>query len=83
MLCSTVSESNLLADIAKIVDENKLINCANDYTRKSVTDGLIALGYDASICKSSWGKNVSFPPGTRSNRSRSFDLLTNLFNKLY
>ncbi|WOH01724.1 hypothetical protein DCAR_0521109 [Daucus carota subsp. sativus] len=63
VLCSTVSESNLLADIAKIVDENKLINCANDYTRKSVTDGLIALGYDASICKSSWGKNVSFPPG--------------------
>ncbi|KAK6161424.1 hypothetical protein DH2020_004805 [Rehmannia glutinosa] len=34
-----------------------------DDLRKIVTDGLIALGYNASVCKSKWEKSSSIPAG--------------------
>lgn len=63
VLCACVSERNLLADVAKIVDKNKIGKRKDDFCRKIVTDGLLALGYDASICKSRWEKSSSYPAG--------------------
>ncbi|XXG68222.1 hypothetical protein AAC387_Pa06g1360 [Persea americana] len=60
--CASVSERNILADTAKIVEKNKI--CKNkDDCRKIVIDELLSLGYDASICKSRWEKSPSFPAG--------------------
>ncbi|CAI0434228.1 unnamed protein product [Linum tenue] len=61
--CASVAERNLLADTAKIVDKNKIGKRNDEFCRKIVTDGLTALGYDASICKSRWEKSVSHPAG--------------------
>ncbi|XVF21684.1 hypothetical protein REPUB_Repub12eG0111400 [Reevesia pubescens] len=61
--CASVSERNLLADTAKIVEKNKICKRKDDFCRKIVTDGLLAFGYDASICKSRWEKSPSFPAG--------------------
>lgn len=66
MPCASVSERNLLADTAKIVEKNKICKRKDDNCRKIVTDGLLALGYDASICKSHWDKSPSYPAGTFS-----------------
>lgn len=63
VMCSSVFERNLLADTASIVDKNKISKCKDDSSRKLVTDGLLALGYDASICKSRWEKAPSYPAG--------------------
>lgn len=63
VMCSSVSERNLLADTANIYEKNKLCKCKIEHIRKSVTDGLIALGYDASICKSRWEKAPTYPAG--------------------
>ncbi|KAJ8650435.1 hypothetical protein MRB53_003458 [Persea americana] len=60
--CSSVSERNLLADTAKIVEKNKICKRKDDCGR-IVTDGLSSLGYDASICRSRWEKSPSFPAG--------------------
>ncbi|KAK8555430.1 hypothetical protein V6N13_045961 [Hibiscus sabdariffa] len=59
----SVNEKNLLADTAKIMEKNR--NCKNkdEFCRKIVTDGLLTLGYDASICKSLWERSPSFPAG--------------------
>ncbi|KAL0437425.1 UNVERIFIED_CONTAM: hypothetical protein Sradi_0450400 [Sesamum radiatum] len=54
---------NLLADTAKIVERNKINKRKDGLCRKIVTDGLIALGHNASICKSKWDKSPSFPAG--------------------
>lgn len=55
-------ERNLLADTAMIVEKNK--NCKRkDDLRKIVTDGLVSLDYNSSICKSKWDKSPSFPAG--------------------
>ncbi|KAA3471192.1 Bifunctional DNA-directed RNA polymerase subunit beta-beta' [Gossypium australe] len=59
----SVSEKILLADTAKIVEKNKICKSKDDFCRKMVTDGLLTLGYDASICKSSWEKSPSCPAG--------------------
>lgn len=59
--CASVAERNLLADTAKIVEKNK-IKPKDDLTT-IVMDGLSALGYDASICKSRWEKSPSYPAG--------------------
>ncbi|XP_057506065.1 uncharacterized protein LOC130789352 [Actinidia eriantha] len=60
--CASVTERNLLADTSKIVEKNK--NCKQkDDLRKIVTDSLLLLGYDASICKSRWEKSPSYPAG--------------------
>ncbi|OMP08812.1 hypothetical protein COLO4_06094 [Corchorus olitorius] len=61
--CASVSERNLLADTARIVEKNKISKRKDDFSRKVVTDGLLALGYDASICKSRWEKSPSYPAG--------------------
>ncbi|KAL4295210.1 hypothetical protein GQ457_12G004080 [Hibiscus cannabinus] len=60
--CATVAERNLLADTAMIVEKNK--NCKRkDDLRKIVSDGLVSLGYNSSICISKWDKSPSFPAG--------------------
>lgn len=61
--CATVVERNLLADISQIVEKNKACKSKNDL-RKIVTDELLKLGYNASICKSKWEKAPSVPAGT-------------------
>jgi hypothetical protein len=62
--CASICERNMLADTAKIVDKNKISKRKDDVCRKIVTDGLLGLGYDASICKSRWEKAPSYPAGT-------------------
>lgn len=63
VLCVGVSERNLLADTAKIVEKHKINKRKDGFCRKLVADGLISLGYDASICKSKWEKTPSFLAG--------------------
>ncbi|KZV17044.1 hypothetical protein F511_34294 [Dorcoceras hygrometricum] len=58
-----VSERNLLADTTRIVEKNKISKRKDGFCRKILTDGLAALGYNASICNSKWGKTASFPAG--------------------
>ncbi|GMP77206.1 hypothetical protein CsSME_00033562 [Camellia sinensis var. sinensis] len=60
--CASLAERNLLADTSKTVDKNKTCKPKDDL-RKIVTDGLLLLGYDASICKSRWEKSSSYPAG--------------------
>ncbi|GFZ14165.1 hypothetical protein Acr_24g0003550 [Actinidia rufa] len=60
--CASVAERNLLADTSKIVEKNKICKRKDDL-RTIVTDGLLLLGYDASICKSRWEKSPSYPAG--------------------
>ncbi|KAI8566339.1 hypothetical protein RHMOL_Rhmol02G0033200 [Rhododendron molle] len=62
--CASVDERHLLAETSKIVEKNKICEKKDDL-RKIVTDGLLLLGYDASICKSRWEKSPgpSFPAG--------------------
>ncbi|KAL8486490.1 hypothetical protein ACS0TY_023246 [Phlomoides rotata] len=61
--CASVAERNLLADISKIVEKNNKICKRKDDLRKFVTDDLIGLGYNASVCKSKWDKSSSIPAG--------------------
>lgn len=61
--CKSVVERNLLADTAKIVDKNKICKRKDSFCRKIVTESLLALGYDASVCKSRWEKSPSHPAG--------------------
>ncbi|XWS39250.1 hypothetical protein CRYUN_Cryun18bG0034700 [Craigia yunnanensis] len=60
--CASVVERNLLADTALIVEKNKNFKRKDDL-RKIVTDGLVSLGYNSSICKSKWDKSPFFPAG--------------------
>lgn len=64
--CASIRERNLLADTAKIVEKNKICKRKDDFCRNLVTDGLLALGYDASVCKSRWEKSSSYPAGNLS-----------------
>ncbi|KHN18844.1 hypothetical protein glysoja_028213 [Glycine soja] len=61
--CASVRERNLLADTAKIVEKNKICKRKDNFCRKILTDELLTLGYDASICKSRWEKSPSYPAG--------------------
>ncbi|KAL6007293.1 hypothetical protein ACLOJK_032790 [Asimina triloba] len=61
--CTSVTERNLLADVANIVERNKTICKSKVECRGIAATGLSALGYDASICKSRWEKFLSFPAG--------------------
>ncbi|XP_022145977.1 uncharacterized protein LOC111015299 [Momordica charantia] len=61
--CTSVHERNLLADTARIVEKNKVCKRKDNLARQIVTNGLLALGYDASICKSHWEKSPSYPAG--------------------
>ncbi|CAL5193695.1 unnamed protein product [Lathyrus oleraceus] len=57
--CPNVFEKNLLAEITKIIEKNKTVcKRKDDNCRKTITDGLLTLGYDASICKSRWEKST-------------------------
>lgn len=62
--CASVYERNLLADTTKIIEKNKA-TCKrkDDCCRKIVTEGLLGLGYDASVCKSRWEKSSFCPAG--------------------
>ncbi|XP_058197355.1 uncharacterized protein LOC131313198 isoform X1 [Rhododendron vialii] len=60
---ASACERNLLADISKIVEKNKISKRKDDSCRKIVIDDLIGLGYAASICKSRWEKSPSHPAG--------------------
>ncbi|PIM97333.1 hypothetical protein CDL12_30197 [Handroanthus impetiginosus] len=61
--CASVIERNLLADTSRIVEKNNKTCEGKDDLRKIVTDGLIAFGYNASVCKSKWEKSSSIPAG--------------------
>ncbi|XP_041003513.1 uncharacterized protein LOC121248951 [Juglans microcarpa x Juglans regia] len=61
--CASVWERKLLADTAKIVEKNKICKRKDEFCRNVVTDGLLAMGYDASVCKSRWEKSPSHPSG--------------------
>ncbi|CAK9157312.1 unnamed protein product [Ilex paraguariensis] len=61
--CGSDSERTLLLKTAKIVEKNKIGKRKDDFCRNIVTDGLLALGYDSSICKSRWDKSPSYPAG--------------------
>ncbi|XP_058737990.1 uncharacterized protein LOC131610131 [Vicia villosa] len=57
--CPNVFERNMLAEITKIIEKNKTVcKRKDDNCRKTITDGLLTLGYDASICKSRWEKST-------------------------
>ncbi|KAE8660679.1 hypothetical protein F3Y22_tig00116951pilonHSYRG00641 [Hibiscus syriacus] len=60
---TSVNEKKLLADTMKILEKNRNCKSKDEFCRKIVTDGLLTLGYDASICKSFWEKSPSFPSG--------------------
>ncbi|KAL7105358.1 hypothetical protein ACP275_07G039100 [Erythranthe tilingii] len=61
--CASVAERNLLADTSKIVEKHNKTCKRKDDLRKIVTDCLIALDYNASVCKSKWEKSPSIPAG--------------------
>lgn len=63
VLCTNVTERNLLADTSKIMDRTRNFKCGKSETRKIVCDGLKLLGYDAAVCKSKWEKATSVPAG--------------------
>ncbi|KAI6684257.1 hypothetical protein NL676_030170 [Syzygium grande] len=63
VMCATLCERNLLADTARIVEKQKMSKRKDESVLKIVPDGLSALGYDASVCKSRWEKSASFPAG--------------------
>jgi PDDEXK-like family of unknown function len=65
VVCATVSERNLLADVATLVDKHKYCKRV-DELRKIVADGLRSNGYNAFICKSRWEKSTSIPAGNNS-----------------
>ncbi|KAG6420103.1 hypothetical protein SASPL_116620 [Salvia splendens] len=61
--CASVEERNLLAETSRIVEKNSKTCKRKDELRKVVSDGLVALGYNASVCKSKWEKTSSVPAG--------------------
>lgn len=60
--CASIAQRNLLADTSRIVDKNKICKRKDELT-KIVAEGLLLIGYDASICKSRWEKSSSYPAG--------------------
>ncbi|KAE9592298.1 hypothetical protein Lal_00033515 [Lupinus albus] len=61
--CESVTQNILLANTAKIVEENNKVYERKNDLKKTVTEGLSSLGYDSSICKSKWDKTSSYPAG--------------------
>ncbi|KAM3326126.1 putative protein isoform X1 [Capsicum chacoense] len=59
--CPSIIERNVLADITKIIEKNRMIKRKDNITRKMVVDGLLVLGYDVSICESHWERTPSTP----------------------
>ncbi|MQM12194.1 hypothetical protein Taro_045111 [Colocasia esculenta] len=69
--CASTAERNLLADTSRIVEKSHGKTCCGSrgnrgtVCRRIVADGLVALGHDASVCRSRWDKSPSFPAGTQ------------------
>ncbi|OIW07242.1 hypothetical protein TanjilG_08357 [Lupinus angustifolius] len=61
--CASAVERNLLADTSKIVEKNSKVIKRKDELRKIVTESLLSLGYDSSICKSKWDKTLTYLAG--------------------
>ncbi|MCD7452783.1 hypothetical protein HAX54_018136 [Datura stramonium] len=61
--CPSLFERNVLADITKVIEKNRTVKRKDTSIRKMVVDGLLAVGYDASICESRWEKTPSTPAG--------------------
>ncbi|CAJ1976412.1 unnamed protein product [Sphenostylis stenocarpa] len=61
--CASVAERNLLADTSNIVDKNSKVYKRKGDLRKIVTESLVSLGYNCSICVSKWDKTPTFPAG--------------------
>lgn len=59
---ANVVERNVVADVTKILEANKICKPKDD-CRKFVVNGLGDLGYNASICKSRWDKSPQYPAG--------------------
>ncbi|XP_010504268.1 PREDICTED: uncharacterized protein LOC104781324 [Camelina sativa] len=53
LLCANVAESDLETKATELVETK------DDSTLKAVADELVALGYDAAVCKSRWEKSKS------------------------
>ncbi|KAG7574132.1 PDDEXK-like [Arabidopsis suecica] len=63
VLCTSIRERNLLADVTKIVETSKNCKLKDESCLESVVNGLVSLGYDAALCKSRWEKSPSCPAG--------------------
>ncbi|KAI4329731.1 hypothetical protein MLD38_028082 [Melastoma candidum] len=66
VLCACVSEKNLYADVARIVEKPRACK-RKDFSLaaglSAIIDGLVAVGYDASTCKCRWEKSPCTPAG--------------------
>ncbi|CAG7908172.1 unnamed protein product [Brassica rapa] len=60
VLCTSISERNVMADVSKIVETSKR---KDQSCLKNLVSVLVRLGYDAAICKSRWEKTPSYPTG--------------------
>ncbi|XP_024004187.1 uncharacterized protein LOC112081624 [Eutrema salsugineum] len=63
VLCTSVCEKNLMADVTKIVETSKNCKRKDESCLKTVANGLVSLGYDAALCRSRWEKSPSCPAG--------------------
>ncbi|GAB2248491.1 hypothetical protein Droror1_Dr00008373 [Drosera rotundifolia] len=54
---------SVMAETVKIVERNKAVCKRKSDFGRVVTEGLVAVGFDASVCKSKWEKSPSFPAG--------------------
>lgn len=63
--CGSSAEKDLLSETARIVERTRTKGGKEDCgaIRKMVADGLVALGYDASLCKCRWEKTPTIPAG--------------------
>lgn len=61
--CPSLLERNVLAEITKIIEKNRMVKRKANFIRKMVVDGLLAMEYNASICESRWEKTPSTPAG--------------------
>lgn len=61
--CVNVCERKLLAETERILDRNKMRKLRDSVCRRILTEGLISLGHNASICRSKWEKSPCFPGG--------------------
>ncbi|KAF8093067.1 hypothetical protein N665_0392s0036 [Sinapis alba] len=63
VLCTSVCERSLMADVTKIVETSKNCKRKDESFLKIVVNELVSLGYDAALCKSRWEKSSSYPAG--------------------
>jgi hypothetical protein len=63
---TSVAEQNLLADASRIAERCGKTCKGKAECHRAVADGLRALGYDATVCKSRWEMTPSYPAGIYS-----------------